>query len=116
MYKVQQITANASQKQNLVLPDGTQISLSMQFLPLQQSWVANLSYNTFALNGFAVVNNPNLLHQWHNLLPFGLGCFSSGTREPSQIGDFFSGYASLYVLSASDVASYSNLLLSGVVG
>lgn len=107
MYKIQQITADPSQQQILVLPDGTQINIALQYLPTQQIWNCNLTYgSTFVLNGLSIVNNPNLLQPWKHLIPFGFGCFATASREPSQLQDFLSGYASLYVLTADDLAAY----------
>lgn len=114
MYKIQQITADPSQQQTLVLPNGAQIAFAMQYLPGQQAWAANVTYgSSFGLNGILLVNNPNLLQQWSNLIPFGMACFSSGAREPSQIQDFQSGYSALYILSAEDVVAYEEALQAG---
>jgi hypothetical protein len=114
MYQIQQITSDPAQEQTLVLPDGTQIGFSMTYLPGQQIWNCNISYgSSFVLNGLQIVNNPNLLQQWKNIIPFGLGCFSTSSREPSQLSDFSSGYASLYILSSDDVATYTSALENG---
>jgi len=114
MFQIQQITSDPIQQQTLVLPDGTQIGLLMFFSPISSIWNCNLTYgSSFVLNGMQIVNNPNMLQPWKNLIPFGLACFSSAQREPTQISDFSSGYSSLFVLDATDVASYQDALEAG---
>jgi len=118
MYQIQQVTNAPLQKQTLVLPDGTFLSLSTYFRPLQFGWfIKQLSYGltnkTFTLNELRICNSPNMLHQWRNILPFGLGCFSSQDREPTQQDDFISGACTLYILTAEEVATFTALLQNG---
>jgi hypothetical protein len=114
MYLIQQITSDALQKQTLILPDGTTLSLTINFVPLQYGWfITNLVYQSFILNGLRLTNSPNMLHQFRNQIPFGLACFSLSNREPSQAEDFSSGASQLYILSAAEVAQYTGLLQSG---
>lgn len=113
MYQIQNLTADANQTQNLVLPDGTIVQFSMTYAPQQYCWFANIVYGTFILNGLMLSNNPNLLFQWKNILPFGLGCFSTQDREPTQQQDFFANEAQLYVLTIAEVAEYQTYLEGG---
>ncbi len=79
---------------------------------MQLTWfIDNISYgNDFAVKGIRICVSPNILFQWQNLIPFGLACFSRGSREPTQLEDFESGAASLYVLSAAEVIEYQEIL------
>lgn len=114
MYLIQQITGDALQKQTLLLPDGTSLSLTINFVPMQYGWfITSLIYQSFTLNGLRITNSPNMLHQFRNQIPFGLACFSANNREPSQQQDFLSGASQLYILSAAEVAQYTGLLQSG---
>ncbi len=114
MYQVS-VTSDAVQDQNLVLADGSQISIEIRFVPMQFGWFFNyLNYGAFSLNGFRIVNSPNMLQQYRNLIPFGLACFSLSQREPSQQTDFSSGNSNLYILSSDDVVYYNDIL-TGVV-
>lgn len=111
MFQIQNITTNARQKQTLILPDGSQIVISLYFCPLQQGWfIPNLTYKTFVLNGLRIVNSPNMLHQYRNQIPFGLACFSTGQREPSLQEDFFSEASKLYVLTEAECETYTEIL------
>lgn len=114
MFLIQQVTNNPNQKQTLVLQDGTSLTMTIQFVPMQYGWfITELTYQTFTLRGLRVTNSPNMLHQFRNQLPFGLACFSSANREPSQQDDFSSGASTLYLLSAAEVEQYTEFLAHG---
>ncbi len=112
MFQITNVTSDARQKQNIILPDGKQIKLSMYFVPLQIGWfIKEISYLDWTLNGLRISNSPNLLYQYRNKIPFGLACFSEfQDREPTQQQDFSSGSSKLYILSAEEVEQYTELL------
>ena len=81
---------------------------------MQYGWFINdLEYQDFLLQGLRVCNSPNMLYQFQNKLPFGIGCFSTGNREPSLQQDFSSGASKLYILNEEEVAEYSEYIRSG---
>lgn len=111
MYKVNQITDDPLQSQRLVLPDGTTIALTLYYIQQQLGWFfRSFSYGDFVISGMRITNSPNMLHQYRNLIPFGMACYSKNDREPTQIGDFSSGASVLYVLTAAEVAGYTAFL------
>lgn len=117
MYLIQNITSNPTQTQTLILPNGQQANLTISYFAQQYAWfILSLTYASanFTLQGMQITANPNMLHQWRNSLPFGLGCFVTGNREPTQIQDFSAGAANLYILSAAEVAAYATHLTAGV--
>lgn len=111
MYTIQNLTTDSLQTQSVILPDGGQVSFTLKFVPLQYGWfLSNLNYLDFTLSNLRVCNSPNMLNQFKNRLPFGLACFSKANREPSLLQDFASGASVLYVLSAAEVAEYTEYL------
>lgn len=111
MFQVQNLTNDSRQKQTLVLPDGSQIGLSLYFVPMQLGWfIPTLTYKTFVLNGLRITNSPNMLYQFRNKVPFGLACISAQNREPTLQDDFLSGASKLYVLNAAEVEYYTEYL------
>lgn len=114
MFVIQNITTDPKQTRILLLQDGSPVRVTMEFKPMQYGWFFNtLTYgDNFVLNGLRITNSPNMLHQWRNLIPFGLACFSvnNSAREPSQQADFSSGASILYFLSAAEVLAYSDFL------
>lgn len=112
MFQIQNITSDPKQRQNLVLPDGTAISVTMAFVPMQLGWFfTEISYLNFTLNGIRICNSPDLLYQYRNEIPFGIACFSATTaREPTLIDDFRTGSSKLYILTEAEVDLYTEFL------
>lgn len=111
MLQIQGITDYPNQKRQLVLPDGTSMIMTMYFVPQQYGWfIRSLTYGNFTLQGLRITNQPNMLRQWRELIPFGLACFSKADREPSQAQDFQTGDSNLYLLTSDEVAQYEALL------
>lgn len=114
MNLIQNVTSDALQQQSIILPNGSTLTFTLYFRPIQQGWFFNnITNGTFVVNGLRVTNNPNMLNQWRNLIIFGLACFSTTTREPSQQQDFSSGASNLYLLTQADVAAYTEYLQLG---
>ena len=117
MYQVQNLTSAPAQKQTLVLPDGTQIVLSIYFVAMQYGWfIRSITYaNTeFELHGVRICNSPNFLYQYRNKIPFGLACQSPSGREPTQAEDFSSWASLLFVLTPSEVEALTEYLCGKV--
>lgn len=111
MYLIQQITNDSLQKQTFVLPDGSTFDLTIRFVPAQLGWfIDELVYGSFTLNSVRITNSPNMIQQFKNQVPFGLACFSTADREPSQQNDFSSAASLLYILTAEEVAIYSGYI------
>lgn len=111
MQIIQNISANARQSMNIVLDDGTSFFMLLYFRPMQKGWfIEQLTYGDVTIRNLRIVVSPNFLYQWRNVLPFGLACFSTASREPSLIQDFSSGDAKLYILSAAEMAAFTEYL------
>lgn len=115
MYLINIVTNNPLQSQTLILPNGNPMSLTMYFIPLQYGWfITSLTYQDFTLNGLRICNSPNMLSQWQNIIPFGLACYSTQSREPTQQNDFVSGANLLYILSEPEVTEVQQFYDSGI--
>lgn len=111
MYEITQITVDPTQNRNLILYDGSVLRMTMIFKPMQYGWFATLVYGTsFTINNIRIVNSPNILQQWRNLIPFGLACYSTQNREPMQQQDFIAGNSKLYILDHAEVEAFTDLL------
>lgn len=114
MYKIQNLTSNAKQKQTLILPDGGKIFMSIEYVPLQLGWyIVELTYNDFTLKGHRICNSPNMLYQFRNQIPFGLACFSKAKREPTLKEDFLSDACEMFILTSDEVQEYTDYLSNG---
>lgn len=116
MISINNITDYPNQQLSVVIEDGSSFTMKLYYMPQQQGWfINNLVYGDFTLNGLRITNNPNMLLQWKNLIPFGLACFSKANREPTLQQDFYSGASTLYVLSAQEVADYYSYIEGGAL-
>jgi hypothetical protein len=103
------------QTQTIQLPDGTQAQLTMCFKPMQFGWfIQELDYGDFTLQGLRLCLGANILMQWQNQLPFGLGVYQAQDREPSLQQDLTdSNGCQIYLLSQAECEAYSEFLSGG---
>lgn len=112
MNQVTNISTNALQQQTIILDDGSTFTFTMYFVSMQAGWfITELTYGTtFTLRGLRITNSVNMLNQWRNIIPFGLGCISTANREPSLLQDFSSQASKLYVLTQAECQQYAEIL------
>lgn len=110
MFQIQRLSDYAKQAQTVFLPDGTSFYIELTFKPLQTAWFFDLTYGDRAIRGQRLVTSPNCLRHYHNLLPFGIACFSNSDRDPLFQKDFISGDIELYVLTQAEVAAFEEWL------
>jgi hypothetical protein len=104
MRLIPNITNQPRQIQTILLDNGLSFEFEIYYMPLQQGWfIESLTYGDFILNGFRISNFPNMLHQWRNILPFGLACRSVDDRDPTLQEDFSSRHSELLLLSEAEV-------------
>lgn len=105
MIQIANLTDDVYQRQTVQYQGGS-IIFSMKYYPQQLSWVIEqLTYGALTFQGIRISTNLNLLRPFKNLIPFGMSCLTSDDWDPTQQQDFSSGYANLYILTASDVAA-----------
>lgn len=111
------LTDQPNQQYPITLPDGSAATLTLGFWPQQNGWFYNLAWSgrtpAFALNGQQLVVSPNLLRQWRNVLPFGLGVVTNDGLDPTDQEDFVNGNCTLFLLDTSDIATAETTLFPG---
>lgn len=111
MLRVNGITDSPKQKSAIILADGTTITLILEYKPLQIGWfITQMIYEGFEINNVRVVTSPNMLHQFKNQIPFGIGVFVQDNQEPTLQSDFSGSRAQLFVLSREEVIQYGEFL------
>lgn len=107
MRKIFITSQDPKQVYSVPLDDGTAFKLQIAYYPRIMAWIiVELTYNGFTLYGNKIVNSKNLLHQFRNLIPFGILCKSVNDRDPMLIEDFESGNTELYLLSSAETLAY----------
>ena len=108
MQQVTGISEAPAQIITLTLEDGSAITVTLEYRPQQLGWFFSVLWNgsdpATQINGLRMTVFPNVLRQWRNLLPFGLACITQDNREPMAADAFSSGYATMLLLDAADVA------------
>lgn len=116
MLLIPNISSYPLQTQTVIIEDGSSFTFTMYYVPLQYGWyITNLYYGDFVLNGLRITNHPNLLYQYQNVIPFGLGCYTDQNREPTQQQDFESGASGLYLLSKAEMNEYEDFVKGGEI-
>ena len=112
MKQITEIGQEASQKLTLIGENGERITLNLSYKPSQQSWYFGIEYLSFSLHGMKLVNSPNILRQYANLVPFGISCLLVDKTDPYFIDDFTSGRAVINLLNESEVALVEDKIFS----
>lgn len=110
MTLIQEITNEAKQKHTIILPNGKSMVMILEFFPLQTGWFVSFTYENFVINKMRVVTNPNILHQFKNLIPFGIGIYVSENQEALFQDDFSTKRAKLYLLTEEETQEYEDYL------
>lgn len=111
MRKINGITNSSRQIMTVPLEDGSSFSLSLSYNPMVMSWfITELVYEDFVLKGYRISRSNNILHQYRNLIPFGIACYSIDEREPRLIDDFDQDYCQLFLLSKNETEKYWEFL------
>lgn len=110
MRRLTEIGIEAKQVFNLTGENNQFIRLNLRYLPSQEAWFMDVSFQSVTINNIAVVNSPNLLHNYENVLPFGILCNVQDRRDPYFIDDFEQGRAFLALLTTAEVQQVAEAL------
>jgi len=107
---------DARQSFSIILPDNTRVDVSLWYSSQQAGWFYSISRGSFSLTNRRVVNSPNMLRAFRDVIPFGLCCIISDGQEPVFINDFSTGRAKLYIMDEADVADVEeNVIVAGAL-
>lgn len=103
MQQITSITSEPKQRMTLVLENNETVDFLLYYLPRQQSWFYDFTYNTLTCKGSKVNLTPNSLRQFKRVIPFGIAFMSNDSVEPFDIDDFSNGRVIMYVLNVDEV-------------
>ncbi len=99
------LSSQPKQQSSFVLPDGSTVSLYLEYRPQQTGWFFDLAWQAISITGQRLCTFPNILRQWENLLTFGLAVVTKGNAEPLNVTDLADGTTTILVLDATDIAA-----------
>ena len=110
MKQITAFTEDANQELKIVLDDGSVVQMTLSYVPSQLGWFYTLTYGAWSSELMRIVNSPNMLRKYRNVIPFGLCCTVIDGYEVINLSDFVSGRVSLYQLNSTDVAQTETLI------
>lgn len=110
MQILNEITNYPKQKFTVITTEGEEFTLKLNYSPTQQLWFFDIEYNDFILNNHCAVTSYNMLKQWKNILPFGMGIICTDEGDPYFIDDFSSKRCRVTILSIAEVEELERLL------
>lgn len=103
MKLISNLSDEADQISKVVLADGSVVTFEFFYLAAIERWAFSVSHPDIECDGMILCCGANVLREFRNTIPFGLGCYSTDGADPFYIEDFASGRITLYVLDASEV-------------
>lgn len=103
MYKLNSIGGEPRQQVTALLDDGTRLPITIEYRANQLGWFFGLEYNDVKYQNIRLTTSYNILRAYRNWLPFGIRCDTLDGLEPTDLDDFSSGYATIYILTKEDV-------------
>lgn len=111
------ITSAPKQAISIPLPDGSNVSLNLTFVPQQKGWFYDIGYSTrtvnFLVEGRRLVTSPNLLRQFQDVIPFGMAVIMNGNIEPTRQTDFSDGSITFLLLDPFDIQLIEDDIYTG---
>jgi len=93
------LTDYPAQRFKVVGENKEQIAIILRYMPSVQQWRMDISSSNFKSYGLVLVNSPNILRQWKNIISFGLAIGSIDGADPMYLDDFSKGRIVMSILS-----------------
>ena len=104
MFQITQLDNNPRQEITMLLEDNTRVVFSFEYKPNQMSWFFGVKYGeNINYQNIRLTTAYNLLRAYRNYMPFGLRVDTADTEEPTDLNDFITGYAKVYLLNKKDI-------------
>lgn len=112
MKTINEFTADPKQNHVFTLEDGTVINITFEYRANQTGWFMSFIYEGRSFNNRRIVASPNMMRQFKDIIPFGLGCSTMDGGEPMFQTDFSSNRATFYLLNADDVQTVEDEIIN----
>lgn len=109
MYKITQLDNLPKQSFRMLLDNNEYITFNFEYKPNQLGWFFGFQYGDVTYQNIRLTTSYNILRAYKSWLPFGLRCDTADGFEPMNQSDFATGYAFVYLLTASDVQAVEGM-------
>lgn len=117
MKQIANISDEPKQSITLQLDDGSIVTWQLEFRPQQYGWFYQITWNglnpVWSRTEQRLVANPNILRTARLVIPFGIAIATQNNGDPQTQDAFSSGYATAFVLNATDVAAIEAAIFPG---
>lgn len=112
MRRLEGIRAVGTQDLVIMAYNGDPVLITLVYVSAIQQWKIDIIWENFTLRGNRIFLSPNILSQYENIIPFGLGVSSDDNVDPFLVNDFSTGRANLYLLSEEELTEVRNFYVS----
>lgn len=109
MKKITSLGGEPKQELTILLNDNSRLVLRFEYKANQLGWFFGFDYNNNSYNNIRLTTSYNILRGYRNWLPFGLRCDTLDGFEPTDLDDFATGYATIYVLDKQELNTIESL-------
>ncbi len=103
------IRATGTQKLRTAADNGDSIEMTLYYMPATQGWRMDITSGDFTIKGQRLYNLPNILFQYQNIIPFGIGVFATDLgSDPFLVNDFSTGRIRIGILTPAEVEEVSD--------
>lgn len=110
MRQITGLSASPKQKFKIQIEGGDVAVFNFYFMQSQIGWFFDITYGDFKSTGLRLVNSPNVLDAYFNILRFGFMVNVPDGAEPYFVDDFITGRVNLYVLSEDEVKQIEGII------
>lgn len=101
MRQITDLTTDAKQQFDIVIDGYDVATVYLEWKPNQTGWFMNVIWNTFSLYNLRVTTGQNILRQFKDIIPFGIGIGGVGSVDPVT-EDAWINYNQFYILDETD--------------
>lgn len=110
MRQITGLSASPKQEFKVQIEGGDVAVFNFYFMQSQIGWFFDITYGDFKSTGLRLVNSPNVLDAYFNILRFGLMVNVPDGAEPYFVDDFITGRVNLFVLSENEVKQIEGII------
>lgn len=111
MRQIEGLTNDPKQQFFAVIEGYDVATITLEFKPNQYSWFISVQWGTFAINNELVSCSPNLLRQFRNMIPFGIGIYGVNQIDPISIDSWITTNQ-FFILDKNDIQDIEGIYAS----